>query len=81
MTIVDEASCRLLIMLSDGLRCTVLGDEIFQTRERMHLLPVNTNEGTTQNKTLVVMSRPVFSCCVDIPSHVFIFKFCHSCHQ
>ena len=25
------------------------------------------------------MSRPVFSCCVHIPSHSF--QFCHSCHQ
>ena len=31
-TPVDEARCRLLIMLGDGLRCTVLGDEIFSQR-------------------------------------------------
>ena len=31
LTIVDEANCRLLIMLGDG-RCTVLGDEVFSQR-------------------------------------------------
>ena len=29
--IVDEASCRSLILLGDGLRCTVLGDEVFHS--------------------------------------------------
>ena len=32
LTIVDEANCRLLIMLGDGLRCKVLGDEFFSQR-------------------------------------------------
>ena len=31
LTRVDEASCRLLIMLGNG-RCTVLGDEVFSQR-------------------------------------------------
>ena len=32
LPIVDKASCRLLIMLGDGLRCKVLGDEVFSQR-------------------------------------------------
>ena len=32
LAIVDEASCRSLITLGDGLRCTVLGDKVFSQR-------------------------------------------------
>ena len=32
LTKVDEASCRLLIMLGDGLRYIVLGNEVFSQR-------------------------------------------------
>ena len=42
--------------------------------ERMHLLPVNTKQGRTQNKTHGT-SHPLFSCCIHIPSS---FQCCHS---
>ena len=32
LTIVEDASCRLLIMLGDGLRCMVLGGKVFSQR-------------------------------------------------
>ena len=40
--------------------------------ERMYLLSINTKEGGTQKKC----PRPVFFCCVHIPSR--FVKFCHS---
>ena len=44
---------------------------LITAHERMYLLSFNTKEGGTHKTKR--MSRPVFSCCVHIPSHCFSF--------
>ena len=63
LTVVDEASCRLLIMLGDGLRCTVLGDEVFSQRIDPMLLqeifqtPFSTTTTTTATTTTTTINN------------------------
>ena len=63
---VDEASCRLLIMLGDGLRCRVLGDEVFSQRIDLMLLQEifqtpfsNNNNKERERENILKKYRPV----------------------
>ena len=64
--IVDEASCRSLILLGDGLGCTVLGDEVFSQRIDLMLLQE-------------IFQTPFSSCnrmyCIHVPGHDLLIFF------